>query len=252
MRKTFMALAIAAALWSGSVNATTSGTHVIAEHNGTVTENFNAKETWSGGNLAGDPQIGYASSNAYLPVGAVSTGLFGVGDKRATSRIYDALTFNVVGATGDTVTLIDLNLLDVASTQDYSVFSDFYAIASFDDGAGNVTTQTIDFSDSARMSTYRTTNFQLAVKGASQTFAFSLYQVSESDQNMGSNWATTALRMNLAEGISFSSASGFLLSEPWRFSSTVPEPATWAMMISGFGLVGGALRRSSKLSANAA
>ena len=28
-----------------------------------------------------------------------------------------------------------------------------------------------------------------------------------------------------------------------NFSATVPEPATWAMMIGGFGLVGGALRR---------
>jgi hypothetical protein len=33
-----------------------------------------------------------------------------------------------------------------------------------------------------------------------------------------------------------------LLSEP-TLSSAVPEPATWAMMITGFGLAGGALRR---------
>ena len=30
-------------------------------------------------------------------------------------------------------------------------------------------------------------------------------------------------------------------------NAPVPEPATWAMMISGFGLVGAAMRRSSKV-----
>jgi PEP-CTERM motif len=29
------------------------------------------------------------------------------------------------------------------------------------------------------------------------------------------------------------------------FSSAIPEPATWAMMILGFGLVGGSLRRTN-------
>ena len=30
-------------------------------------------------------------------------------------------------------------------------------------------------------------------------------------------------------------------------SGAVPEPATWALLIAGFGLAGGALRRNSKL-----
>nr|WP_084192404.1 PEPxxWA-CTERM sorting domain-containing protein [Parasphingorhabdus marina] len=35
-------------------------------------------------------------------------------------------------------------------------------------------------------------------------------------------------------------------------SPAVPEPATWAMMIGGFGLVGGAMRRRKKLTAQPA
>jgi hypothetical protein len=31
------------------------------------------------------------------------------------------------------------------------------------------------------------------------------------------------------------------------FAPTVPEPATWAMMLAGFGLIGGVARRSSRV-----
>ena len=41
---------------------------------------------------------------------------------------------------------------------------------------------------------------------------------------------------NLAPGLSFTSASGTFLS------GNVPEPASWAMLLAGFGLTGAALR----------
>lgn len=43
----------------------------------------------------------------------------------------------------------------------------------------------------------------------------------------------------LPDGLSFSSASGVFLTE----ANAVPEPASWAMMIAGFGFVGAAMRR---------
>ena len=43
----------------------------------------------------------------------------------------------------------------------------------------------------------------------------------------------------LPDGLSFSSASGVFLTD----AGAVPEPASWAMMIAGFGLVGAAMRR---------
>lgn len=52
------------------------------------------------------------------------------------------------------------------------------------------------------------------------------------------------IQSNYAEGTIYTTyASG--LSEVRFNGSAVPEPASWAMMIGGFGLVGGALRRRS-------
>lgn len=48
---------------------------------------------------------------------------------------------------------------------------------------------------------------------------------------------------------------GFVLGQPFTYhfisDSSVPEPATWAMMIAGFGAMGFALRRQRKLFATA-
>lgn len=46
---------------------------------------------------------------------------------------------------------------------------------------------------------------------------------------------------NLTTGMSFSAATG-----------AVPEPATWAMMLLGMGMVGGAMRRKSKVTTKVA
>jgi PEP-CTERM motif len=47
----------------------------------------------------------------------------------------------------------------------------------------------------------------------------------------------------LANGLSFTSASGVLLQGLQPQPGAVPEPATWAMMLFGFALVGSAMRR---------
>lgn len=44
-----------------------------------------------------------------------------------------------------------------------------------------------------------------------------------------------------AQGNNITSFSSALVADP--VTPSVPEPATWAMMIVGFGLVGGAMRR---------
>ena len=48
---------------------------------------------------------------------------------------------------------------------------------------------------------------------------------------------------DLATGLSFTSESGTFLSDLAVTGGGVPEPATWAMMIAGFGLTGVAIRR---------
>ncbi len=53
---------------------------------------------------------------------------------------------------------------------------------------------------------------------------------------------TMRFNWELPTGVSYTSASGRFLSGV----AAVPEPSTWAMMIGGFGLVGGALRTGRK------
>jgi hypothetical protein len=50
---------------------------------------------------------------------------------------------------------------------------------------------------------------------------------------------TASLNLSTPMGVSWTSASGAFLSQV----GSVPEPSTWAMMIGGFGIVGGAMRR---------
>jgi PEP-CTERM motif len=54
---------------------------------------------------------------------------------------------------------------------------------------------------------------------------------------------TSALSFVLPSNVTFTSASGVFLSALNPVSNAVPEPATWAMMLLGFGLVGGTMRR---------
>lgn len=51
---------------------------------------------------------------------------------------------------------------------------------------------------------------------------------------------TAEIKWNLPEGVTYSSASGgFFAGSP----AAVPEPASWAMLIAGFGLIGSVMRR---------
>ncbi|MBI1200442.1 MAG: PEP-CTERM sorting domain-containing protein [Phenylobacterium sp.] len=50
---------------------------------------------------------------------------------------------------------------------------------------------------------------------------------------------TGAIGVQAPSGVDYSSASGVFLTD----TGAVPEPATWAVMILGFGLAGGTLRR---------
>lgn len=69
----------------------------------------------------------------------------------------------------------------------------------------------------------------------------------------GANGARTCTNSSFGEiGVDTRAASfiGFIndgIDGKSTFSSFVPEPATWAMMISGFGLIGGSMRRRSEV-----
>jgi hypothetical protein len=63
------------------------------------------------------------------------------------------------------------------------------------------------------------------------------------------NWTASGLAFGgLAKSIDFGGTANFVVYDNITFGSVnpgggVPEPAAWAMMLAGFGLVGGAMRR---------
>lgn len=75
-------------------------------------------------------------------------------------------------------------------------------------------------------------------------------RVSGSTCNFGS---TSAFRFgDLPTGLSFSSQSGTLFSALTTVPGAVPEPATWAMLIFGFGVVGAGMRSRRRIALVAA
>ena len=84
----------------------------------------------------------------------------------------------------------------------------------------------------------------LAVKAGDQ---FMLYSLGGVDGDIGGSWSTAGL-VNITGGrdpkevqLGLSHLTFYGSSIP----SAVPEPASWGMMIAGFGLVGSAMRRRS-------
>lgn len=58
---------------------------------------------------------------------------------------------------------------------------------------------------------------------------------------------TASFSLLLPAGVSFTSDSGSFLQGD---ASSVPEPATWAMMVAGFGMMGATMRRRHSVSSN--
>ena len=77
----------------------------------------------------------------------------------------------------------------------------------------------------------------VASDGSTQTFAV--------DSNGSNRFGVDAAGGPLITSVSLSSASGFGSFKQLQLGgvAAVPEPATWAMMLIGFGILGGALRR---------
>lgn len=75
---------------------------------------------------------------------------------------------------------------------------------------------------------------------------FAQWIISESlfSQSGTSDFSNTAsLSLDLPEGVTFTSASGLFLT-----AAAVPEPATWSLLIGGFGACGATLRQRRRLS----
>lgn len=83
------------------------------------------------------------------------------------------------------------------------------------------------------------TSFELTFLQQFETVSFNLMLQAQATDNANFGH-TIGTRLVLPQGVSFTSASGLFLTQS---PGAVPEPATWAMMIGGFGLVGATMRR---------
>lgn len=98
----------------------------------------------------------------------------------------------------------------------------------------------------AFLSTYYTTGTGTASVSSCNPFGGGACAVSNANPSLGRAITGRALGTNLDE-LSFSQVVNG--SQDLTFSATiaaVPEPASWMMMISGFGILGGAMRRRTR------
>lgn len=209
--------------------------------------------SYSGSPAANQATIGHSavvsgvttsgSSTANVADNAVFSGLQ-IGAPRATGTVSGAssltneIMFTIAGATASTVTRIS-----ILFTTDFG-----YALAGADSalvdytttftgqqvGNAAVASETFTWHDSNTGNSVNSKNktfsklIEYDVIGSSVTFAYSIEQETELYLKNGNSASTrgggTRVTFNIPQ-------------------SPVPEPATWAMMIAGFGLVGAAMRR---------
>ena len=250
---------------SGTGNPTATSTSSYAGGTG----NFAATSAATG-------SADYATGGLHAT--ALSSGTYG--DARAFTRLDDDVIFHIAGATATTVTnvLIDLTLTGTISELQNAGY--LYNFAMFGSGSGasvGWTTQFYDSPTDARnyvgwavsggagepsgfeswellSGTATEKHFRgvLAVTGADKEYglstSFNLHCSGGTNCDFGNS---AHLNFELPTGVTFTSASGLLLSGLGGSGGdggggtvpAVPEPGTYALMLAGLGLTGWFVRR---------
>jgi hypothetical protein len=218
---------------------------LIRIENGVVTVFPGSTETrWD--IAAVEPQ---SSAGAYGDLSTGKIGAFaattGLGAASAGAAIADRLYFNIPGATASTITPVRFLLsVHAATSSDNAVFR-------FQSGLANLTyagaLATPYFSEWVNFSQYSTwvegsTRYIDAtynLVGANPSINVEMSIAPSADFGSVSNYFNTAgLQLKLPTGVTYTSESGAFLT-----AAAIPEPATWGLLIAGFGLVGSAARR---------
>lgn len=241
-------------------------------------------------NVSFDPIYGsaHASAAADLATGKVhlfATAEYSAGDAGAaaiaSARLNDTLHFSVAGANANTITLIPVSFafdgkftpgraLNPTATLYYDfTFGNARAYEFGDYGAGyynGTSYPTFAFPaaagitsgwQSASFSSYDPQNTRFsgiyALTGASADIPISFGLQIIAGNNVTLDYLNTgSISIGKVAGVSFTSDSGVFLTKAGGAVGGVPEPASWAMLIAGFGLTGATLRRRRALTAVAA
>jgi hypothetical protein len=247
-----------------------------ATHGGTNVAGFD--ETFSTSNSGVNWNGGLVSASTYANLATGKLGANGETSYYQTAltvaSLRDTLNFYVAGAEASTITNIMLKFqLDgglfapdapigtpslgtrVARVDDYFTFGGAFGRATFERIGGNDSYGTeavlnqrvgqggwVSFSWDVISPGMTQFTGVYALNGASQTLGIS-NDLSGFAQSIGSftYGNTSSLNFVLPTNVTFTSASGVFLSGLGG-PGAVPEPASWALMIAGFGIVGSALR----------
>jgi PEP-CTERM motif len=257
-----------------SGTATSSGT---ADTIGRATTfNANAQSVISGGAIPSATAEADLSKGTVKAFGAAPSG-GGYSQSDASAFIYDVLTFSIAGAAADTVTRINFTavfdgLVGDTGTRDRfnnipfgfvdgtvivgeNFFSNPFAahgevLASAANGftpTTNLYTRNREgygsWNASSNVNRMQFDGYvDLVGSQASQFFGIGLNLSCQSGALCDFSHTGAFSFSNLPSNVSFTSASGIFLSA-LNNPGGVPEPATWGLMIAGFGLTGAAMRR---------
>ncbi|UAK26684.1 PEPxxWA-CTERM sorting domain-containing protein [Sphingomonas nostoxanthinifaciens] len=219
------------------------------------------------------PDAAYATAAADLSTGEVhllaSAASFSSAD--ASAHLADTLHFTIAGASADTVTLIPVSFsfdgkLDGTSNPSTAsgelnygfYFGNAQAYEFGDYGAGyygyNGTYPTFTYVSDPRVNGWESYSFTsydplntqftglYAITGATADISFD-FGLELRATNVALDYTNTGkVSIGSVAGVSYTSDSGVFLQAA-GVPGAVPEAATWMMMIGGFGLTGGAMRR---------
>jgi len=189
--------------------------------------------------VSGGPNWGNSGLEG-ISYDSLTGGFFGVKQENPQGVFFIAKDFSTPNSPGSTASLFDPALLGLITLSDVKTFS---TVAAF---------QGTDIEEN------------LLVLSTSSML---LLEVSRSGDVLSSFdlngiLGTTGFAINTIEGVTFDNAGNIylaaelgegvgggtsaLIALALQQQAAVPEPATWAMMIAGFGLVGGTLRRRAR------
>ena len=181
------------------------------------------------------------------------------GSGSATAELYEDLTFFVTGGGSRQITAtssLDGSIGSFANANSVSGLSynmnfgasNFSYVSQGSQRGFAFNTGTPTGWDSFAFTNVTATGFDFTGKftvsdGEKRSFSQRLYLICQ--EGVACDFSKTGrVGLQLPSGVSFSSGSGLFLQPPP--TGAVPEPASWAMMISGFGLAGGAMRRKRR------
>ena len=238
------------------------------DHIGNATASFNAagmSDVDQGGASSGSgfARADLATGELGASVDGTYRSAFGVGSgisTRAFATFGDTLLFTVLGAEASAETDIVLNLVLHGDMSRVNPFTDGSASTYLNFGGaifnGNIrinseTNEPYVYSSGA--SYWKSSTVTAIADGILFSGVYGLRGASSAidlgaflDVSCGNGTTcdynnTAAVSFVLPETVSFSSASGVFLTQLGE--GAVPEPSTWALLLSGFGAVGGLLRR---------